>query len=203
MNAISNINLILEHIFNLGNVPDIFLIFFGTIENMCKGSVFLIINPCRRWYLFLIKNPTDGNWTFPLQCQVENFFNNPLRFIVNNDFIFDVRMSFITKWCMRTDVFSSSKLCLKGSFCFTACLFCMPLIEQVFERNKIGEPLLGVFIFRYSNISHMFFWKHKFQIIIHHDMFTTKTRKIFRYDAVHLAIIDILHHTLKIGAIKR
>src|SRR5699024_10437615 len=61
------------------------------------------------------------------------------------------------------------------------------VIEQVFERDKIGKPFLCVLILRNGDVAHPFFREQKFQIVVHHHMFPPETGQVFRNNAVYFS----------------
>ena len=76
------------------------------------------------------------------------------------------------------------------------------VLEQIFERNEITETFFGILIFCNSDITDILLWEHKFQIVVHHNVFTTKTGKVFCDDAVDPSRIHIVHHSLKCWSVK-
>lgn len=67
------------------------------------------------------------------------------------------------------------------------------VLEQVFERDKIGKPFLCVLILRNGDVAHPFFREQKFQIVVHHHMFPPETGKVFRDNAVYFSGVHIVH----------
>lgn len=76
------------------------------------------------------------------------------------------------------------------------------VLEQIFERNEITETFFGILIFCNSDITDILLWEHKFQIVVHHNVFTTKTGKVFCDDAVGPSRIHIVYHSLKCWSVK-
>lgn len=76
------------------------------------------------------------------------------------------------------------------------------VLEQIFERNEITETFFGILIFCNSDITDILLWEHKFQIVVHHNVFTTKTGKVFCDDAVDPSRIHIVYHSLKCWSVK-
>ena len=76
------------------------------------------------------------------------------------------------------------------------------VLEQIFERNAITETFFGILIFCNSDITDILLWEHKFQIVVHHNVFTTKTGKVFCDDAVDPSRIHIVNHSLKCWSVK-
>ena len=46
------------------------------------------------------------------------------------------------------------------------------VIKQVFERNKVGQSLVGIFVVIDRDITDIHFGKNEFEIVVHHDVFT-------------------------------
>ena len=49
------------------------------------------------------------------------------------------------------------------------------VIEQVFERDEIGQPFFGVLVFCNGDVAHTLLREQKFQIVVHHHVFSTKS----------------------------
>jgi len=84
-------------------------------------------------------------------------------------------MLFITKRRVGTDMLSCGKFGMKRSLNFTAGVLCKPFVEQVFEWYEIGKSFFGVLIVRDSDIADILLREHEFQIVVHHNVFTTET----------------------------
>ena len=132
----------------------------------------------------------------------KDLLNDPLGFVVHNYGVFDFRMLLVAQRCVSTDSLTGSVFCTKRSLYFTAGILCKPFVEQIFERDKITETFFCILIFCDCDITDIFFWKYKFQIVVHHNVFTTKTGKIFGDNAVDSACIHIVHHSLKCRSVK-
>ena len=137
VNTIPDIDFVLQYVFYLGDMPRIFFIFFCINKDMRKCSVSLKIDPSWCRHLFTIQYPANCRSTLSLDGKLKDLYNDPFCFIINNKLIFYLRMSLIADRRMRTDIFSSCKLHLKNRLDFSTRIFRVPLIEQVFERNKI------------------------------------------------------------------
>ena len=77
------------------------------------------------------------------------------------------------------------------------------VLEQIFERNEIGQAFLGVLVLGYGDISHLFLRELVFQIVADHDVVTPEAAEVFGDNAVHSSCIHICHHSLEIRSFKR
>ena len=132
----------------------------------------------------------------------KDFLDDPFGFLIHHNSIFDFRMLLVAQRCVSTDTLTGSVLCTKRSLYFTAGVLGKPFIEQIFERNEITETFFGILIFCNSDITDILLWEHKFQIVVHHNVFTTKTGKVFCDDAVDPSRIHIVYHSLKCWSVK-
>ena len=98
--------------------------------------------------------------------------------------------------------FSGSKFGTERRFHLAAGILCKPFVKKVLERHKIRKSFFGVLIFSHSNVSNLLFREHKFQIVVHHHVFTAKATEVFGNDAVDLSGLHIIHHPLKAGTLK-
>ena len=49
------------------------------------------------------------------------------------------------------------------------------VLEQVFERDEIGQSFFGVLVFCNGDVAHTLLREQKFQIVVHHHVFPTKS----------------------------
>lgn len=48
-------------------------------------------------------------------------------------------------------------------------------LNRFFERNEIRKPFLGILVLSDGDVADLLFREHKFEIVIHHDVFPAKT----------------------------
>ena len=77
------------------------------------------------------------------------------------------------------------------------------VLEQIFERDEIGQAFLGILVLGHGDISHLFVRELIFQIVADHDMVTSEAAEVFCDDAVYSSCIYIRHHSLEIRSFKR
>ena len=66
------------------------------------------------------------------------------------------------------------------------------VLEQILERNEIGQALLGILVLGYGDISHLLLRKLVFQIVADHDMVTSEAAEVFGDNAVYSSCIHII-----------
>ena len=77
-----------------------------------------------------------------------------------------------------------------------------PFVEQILERNEIGQAFLGILVLGYGDISHLLLRELVFQIVADHDMVTPEATEVFGHNAVYSSCIHICHHSLEIRSFK-
>lgn len=79
-----------------------------------------------------------------MKGKVKDFLDNPAGFHINNNGVLDFGMSDIPKGRIGKGAFSCGKLGMKCSLDLAACVLGKPFVEQILERNEIGQALLGI-----------------------------------------------------------
>ena len=79
-----------------------------------------------------------------MKGKVKDFLDNPAGFHINNNGVLDFGMSDIPKGHIGKGAFSCGKLGMKCSLDLAACVLGQPFVEQILERNEIGQALVAV-----------------------------------------------------------
>ena len=127
-----------------------------------------------------------------MKGKVKDFLDNPAGFHINNNGVLDFGMSDIPKGHIGKGEFSCGKLGMKCSLDLAACVLGKPFVEQILERNEIGQALLGILVLGYGDISHLLLRKLVFQIVADHDMVTSEAAEVFGDNAVYSSCIHII-----------
>ena len=99
-------------------------------------------------------------------------------------------------------MFPGGELGVKRGFDLAAGVLRVPFIEQVLERDEIGQTLFRVFVFRDGDVPDVSLRKLKLKVVVHHDVLPAESGKIFRHDAVDLPGIHVFHHPLEGGSVE-
>ena len=86
--------------------------------------------------------------------KVKDFLDNPAGLHINHNGVLDFGMSDIPKGRIGKGAFSCGKLGMKCGLDLAAGVLGKPFIEQILERNEIGQAFLGVLVLGYGDISH-------------------------------------------------
>ena len=137
-----------------------------------------------------------------MKRKVKDFLDDPAGFFVYGQSVFDFGMADVSQRRIGKSAFSGSKFGTERRFHLAAGILCKPFVKKVLERHKIRKSLFGVLVFSHSDVANLLFRKHKFQIVVHHHVFTAKATEIFGNNAVDLSGLHIIHHPLKAGTLE-
>ena len=98
MYAVADIYFVFQQIFDLGYYPGIPLAFGLFLNNMSEPSVFLIIYPRVRRYLFLAESFADFCGSHTMCGKVKYFLNDPPRVLIGYQFALDLGVFFVAYW---------------------------------------------------------------------------------------------------------
>ncbi len=135
--------------------------------------------------------------------KVKDFLDDPAGLHINHNGVLDFWMSDIPQRRIGKGAFSCGKLGMKCGLDLAAGVLGKPFVEQILERNEIGQAFLGILVLRYGDISHLLLRKLVFQIVADHDMVTSEAAEVFGHNAVYSSCIHIFHHSLEIRSFKR
>lgn len=137
-----------------------------------------------------------------MKSEIKNFLNDPSGFRINRQHILDFGMTDISQQCIGKSLLSSGKLGMECSFHFAAGVLCEPFVEKVLKRHKIQKAFLGILVFSHRNVADLLFREHKFQIVVHHHVFSTEAAEVFGHDAVNFSSLHIVHYPLEIRTLE-
>ena len=200
--AVANVGFILQNTFDLSNRPRIGFFFRRISIDIGESSIPLIIEPARSRDFFCNQGLGDLRCTCSMKRKVKDFLDDPAGFFVYGQSVFDFGMADVSQRRIGKSAFSGSKFSTERRFHLATGILCEPFVKKVLERHKVRKSFFGVLIFSHSNVANLLFREHKFQIVVHHHVFTAKATEVFGNDAVDLSGLHIIHHPLKAGTLK-
>ena len=137
VNAVSDVSLVMEHTFYLRNRPSVCLIRWGFRVDMGECSVPLVVQPTSRRHLFMYQCFGDFRGSRTVSCKVKDFFDDPPGLLVDNQFVPQLRVLFVSKRRIRTDFLPRGKLGMQCGLDFSAGVLGVPFIEHtLFGKAK-------------------------------------------------------------------
>ena len=175
VDSMADVGFIFQNAFDLRYRPCV--AFFLRCVRIDIGESFIPpevdISRCR--YFFLNQYPCDTGRTSAVDGKVKNPFHYPACFLVNYQLVFDFRVLPVPDGGIGADTLAYGKFRFESGLYLAARIFCKPLVEQVFERDEIGQPFFCVLVFRNGDVAHTLLREQKFQIVVHHHMLSTKS----------------------------
>lgn len=109
MYAVADVDFVGENILDVANRPLVLLAFGLSLKDMGERSVLLVVQPCRSWYVFIVKYSSYSSRSYTMRCKVEYLFNYPPCVLIGYDFALDFRVLFVADWRIRSVVRSADK----------------------------------------------------------------------------------------------
>ena len=190
--AVANVGFILQNTFDLSNRPRIGFFFRRISIDIGESSIPLIIEPARSRDFFCNQGLGDLRCTCSMKCEVKDFLDDPAGFFVYGQSVFDFGMADVSQRRIGKSAFSGSKFSTECRFHLATGILCEPFVEKILERHKVRKSFFGVLIFSHSNVANLLFREHKFQIVVHHHVFTAKAAEVFGNNAVDLSGLHII-----------
>lgn len=130
MDAVSDVSFIPEHTFYLRNRPGVCLIRGCFRVDVGEGAVPLVIQPTGCGHLFTHQCLGDFRGSCTVSCKVKDFFDDPPGFLVDNQFVPQLRVLFVSKRRICTDFLPCGKLGMQCGLDFSAGVLGVPLVEH-------------------------------------------------------------------------
>ena len=170
---------------------------------MSEFPISLIVQPSGSRNVFIHQYSCDLGSPCTVIGKVKDFLDNPACLRIHHNGVLDFGMSDISKGRIGKGAFSCGKFRMECGLDLAAGVLGKPFIEQIFERNEIGQAFLGILVLGHGDISHLLLRELIFQILSDHDIITSEAAEVFCDDAVYSSCIHIFHHTLEIRSFKR
>ncbi len=202
MDAVPDVGFVSQYVLDAGQCPVVSA--FLRLTGICAGksAVSLVLEPPRMGDFLSLQNADDLCRAIPMQGEVEDFLNDPPCFRVNQQMTLLIRVFDVPNRRIGSHVQAVGELRLESSSDLLAGLSCLHFIEDVEKRGHLTFTLRRVNIVVDGDVANAFAGKVDFCVLPRQDVVASKTGKVFRDDAVDLAVLNVLNHSLERGTVE-
>ena len=180
---------------------------FWTLQNTCYCFVIPIIKivrrrvprrpacllkmDCRRYDFTLFQNTGDLRRPVTFKTKGEYPLDYFGGFLVYNPPLFVFRVFHVAVWRVSTEVFPSFPFGLHYRADFLACIFRIPLVDDIEKRGEVAVLLVcAVNPVVDCDKPHTFFYKQNFGVKAHFQIVASKPRHIFDNQRCHFSVFN-------------